>query len=211
MDAIIRTLDAMYPDAECELYYQNAFQLLVAVVLSAQATDIGVNKVTHILFKKIRTPEDLDAFSLSELEQAIKSIGLYKTKAKNLKQLARLLIENYQSNVPDCFEELIKLPGVGRKTANVVLSVAFNIPAFAVDTHVSRVSKRLKIADVDDDVLEVEKKLTKTFPKKQWGKLHQQMILFGRYHCKARNPNCTSCQLQYSCRYVEEVNKDENI
>lgn len=198
---ILDTLEAMYPNAFVELTHKNTFELLVAVVLSAQTTDISVNKVTPKLFELYPTPLDLAQASITDVEQCIKTIGLYKNKAKHIVALANELVNSYQSEVPSFREALESLPGVGRKTANVVLSNAFNIPALAVDTHVNRVSKRLKIAKEDDSVLEVELKLMKKFPKKSWTKLHHQLIFFGRYHCLAQNPKCQDCPFFDMCAY----------
>ncbi|QVK16975.1 endonuclease III [Mycoplasmatota bacterium] len=201
---IVSAFDEMYPNAHCELEHRNHFELLVAVMLSAQTTDKSVNKVTKSLFEKYKTPQDFAKASLEEIEQAIKQLGLYKNKAKNLKKMSQMLIDDFNVQVPEKHVDLVKLPGVGRKTANVVLSVAFNEPAFAVDTHVERVSKRLNIAAKDDSVLTVEKKLNAFFPKALWNKLHHQMIFFGRYHCLSRKPNCHKCPLKMICRYYKE-------
>ncbi|SHF55999.1 endonuclease III [Ornithinibacillus halophilus] len=192
--------ERMFPDAECELIHQNPFELVIAVVLSAQCTDALVNKVTKDLFKKYKTPEDYLVVSLEELQQDIRSIGLYRTKAKNIQKLCQSLIDEYDGEVPSSKEELIKLAGVGRKTANVVASVAFGEPAIAVDTHVERVSKRLAFCRWKDSVLEVEKTLMKKIPKEEWSDTHHRMIFFGRYHCKAKNPNCSECPLLEVCR-----------
>lgn len=190
----------MFPDAKGELNHSNPFELLIAVVLSAQCTDKLVNKVTADLFQKYKKPEDYIAVPLEELMQDIRSIGLYRSKAKNIQKLCQILIDEYDGKVPETIEELIKLPGVGRKTANVVASIAFNIPAIAVDTHVERVSKRLGICRWKDSVLEVEETLMKKVPKEEWSITHHRMIFFGRYHCKARNPNCPECPLLELCR-----------
>ncbi|WP_093210398.1 endonuclease III [Sediminibacillus albus] len=193
-------MEEMFPEAECELVHDNPFELVIAVVLSAQCTDALVNKVTKDLFKKYKTPEDYLAVSLEELQQDIRSIGLYRNKAKNIRKLCQMLIEEYGGEVPSTQEELVKLAGVGRKTANVVASVAFNEPAIAVDTHVERVSKRLAICRWKDSVLEVEKTLMQKVPKEEWSQTHHRMIFFGRYHCKAKNPNCSECKLLDICR-----------
>lgn len=190
----------MFPDAKGELNHSNPFELLIAVVLSAQCTDKLVNKVTADLFQKYKKPEDYIAVPLEELMQDIRSIGLYRSKAKNIQKLCQILIDEYDGKVPETIEELIKLPGVGRKTANVVASIAFNVPAIAVDTHVERVSKRLGICRWKDSVLEVEETLMKKVPKEEWSITHHRMIFFGRYHCKARNPNCPECPLLELCR-----------
>lgn len=190
----------MFPDAKGELNHSNPFELVIAVLLSAQCTDKLVNKVTANLFKKYKTPEDYLAVSLEELQNDIKSIGLYRNKAKNIRKLCEVLIEKYDGEVPRTKEELMSLAGVGRKTANVVASIAFNEPAIAVDTHVERVSKRLGICRWKDSVLQVEETLMKKVPKDEWSITHHRMIFFGRYHCKARNPNCPECPLLDICR-----------
>lgn len=190
----------MFPDAHCELNHSNPFELVIAVALSAQCTDALVNKVTKHLFQKYKTPEDYLNVSLEELQNDIRSIGLYRNKAKNIQKLCRILIDEYKGEVPKDRDELMKLPGVGRKTANVVVSVAFGIPAIAVDTHVERVSKRLGICRWKDSVLEVEKTLMRKIPKEEWSITHHRLIFFGRYHCKAQNPNCPNCPLLSLCR-----------
>lgn len=194
------TFEEMFPEAECELTHSNPFELLVAVVLSAQATDALVNKVTPGLFEKYKTPEDYIAVSLEELQQDIKRIGLYRNKAKNIKKLSQTLVDNFDGEVPPTQNELESLAGVGRKTANVVASVAFREPAIAVDTHVERVSKRLAFCRWKDSVLEVEKTLMRKIPKEEWSETHHRMIFFGRYHCKAQRPNCEECPLLFLCR-----------
>jgi endonuclease III len=190
----------MFPDAHCELNHSNPFELTIAVALSAQCTDVLVNKVTKELFQKYKTPEDYLKVTLEELQNDIRSIGLYRNKAKNIQSLCRMVLEDYQGEIPFDRDELTKLPGVGRKTANVVVSVAFNIPAIAVDTHVERVSKRLGICLWKDSVLEVEKTLMRKIPKDEWSVTHHRLIFFGRYHCKAQNPQCPSCPLLEICR-----------
>ena len=190
----------MFPNAHCELVHRNPFELLIAVVLSAQCTDALVNKVTKQLFEKYKTPEDYVSVSLEELQQDIRSIGLYRNKAKNIQQLCRILLEQYNGEVPQSRDELMKLPGVGRKTANVVVSVAFGVPAIAVDTHVERVSKRLGICRWKYSVLEVEETLMRKIPKEEWSVTHHRLIFFGRYHCKAQSPKCDICPLLHLCR-----------
>lgn len=201
----------MFPDAHCELVHSNPFELVIAVALSAQCTDVLVNKVTKELFKKYKTPEDYLSVPLEELQNDIRSIGLYRNKAKNIQSLARLLLDEYGGEVPRDRDELTKLPGVGRKTANVVVSVAFNIPAIAVDTHVERVSKRLGICRWKDSVLEVEKTLMKKVPKDEWSDTHHRLIFFGRYHCKAQNPQCPSCPLLELCREGKKRMKGRKV
>lgn len=193
-------MDEMFPDAHCELVHQNPFELTIATLLSAQCTDVLVNKVTKDLFQKYKTPEDYLAVSLEELQQDIRSIGLYRNKAKNIQALCLKVITQYGGEIPHTREGLESLPGVGRKTANVVLSVAFDVPALAVDTHVERVSKRLGICRWKDSVLQVEETLMKKTPMERWSKTHHQLIFFGRYHCKAQNPNCGACPLLEDCR-----------
>ncbi|MNI17241.1 Endonuclease III [compost metagenome] len=197
---ILDTMGVMFPNAHCELRHSNPFELTIAVLLSAQCTDETVNKVTQTLFQKYKRPEDYLAVPLEELEQDIRRIGLFRNKAKNIQKLSELLIFKHDGQVPRSYEELVELPGVGRKTANVVVSNAFGVPAIAVDTHVERVSKRLGIAGWDDSVLEVEKKLMKKVPREEWTQTHHQLIFFGRYHCKAQNPGCPTCPLLDICR-----------
>lgn len=197
---VLDTLEDMYPEADCELVHDNPFELVIAVLLSAQCTDQLVNKVTATLFQKYHTPEDFLAVPLEELQADIRSIGLYRNKAKNIQKLAQTLLDEFDGQVPKSKQELETLAGVGRKTANVVASVAFDIPAIAVDTHVERVSKRLGICRWKDSPIEVENTLMKKIPKEAWSDTHHRLIFFGRYHCKARNPNCPNCPLLDLCR-----------
>ncbi|MBU8879063.1 endonuclease III [Bacillus sp. FJAT-29790] len=190
----------MFPDAHCELNHSNPFELVIAVALSAQCTDVLVNKVTAKLFQKYKTPQDYLNVSLEELQEDIRSIGLFRNKAKNIQKLSQLLLSEYEGVVPQDRDELTKLPGVGRKTANVVVSVAYGVPAIAVDTHVERVSKRLALCRWKDSVLEVEKTLMRKVPMDEWSVTHHRMIFFGRYHCKAQNPQCEVCPLLDVCR-----------
>lgn len=200
IEQVLGTMGEMFPNAHCELNHTNPFELVIAVSLSAQCTDALVNKVTKTLFQKYKKPEDYLAVTLEELQNDIRSIGLFRNKAKHIRNLCELLIEQYSGEVPRNREELMKLPGVGRKTANVVMSVAFGMPAIAVDTHVERVSKRLGICKWKDSVLEVEKTLMKKVPEKEWGQTHHRLIFFGRYHCKAQKPQCDVCPLLELCR-----------
>ncbi|PZL73675.1 endonuclease III [Enterococcus plantarum] len=199
MEAIEIMYD-MFPDAACELTHKSPFQLLIAVILSAQATDVSVNKATPALFAAYPTPEELATAPLEDIIQKIKTIGLYRNKAKNIKACAVQLLDHFDGKVPESREELVSLPGVGRKTANVVMGDAFGEPAIAVDTHVERVSKRLRICKLDANVMEVERTLMRKIPKELWVKTHHTMIFFGRYHCLARNPKCDSCPLLYMCQ-----------
>lgn len=197
---VLDYFEELYPDAHCELNHRNVFELLVAVMLSAQTTDKKVNQVTPGLFEKYPKVSDFANASLEELQDQIKVIGLYRNKAKNLKAMAQELVENYQGEVPCTRKELESLPGVGRKTTNVVLSVGFNVPAFAVDTHVERISKRLGFAKKDDTVQDVERKVYRSIERSRWNKAHHQFIFFGRYFCKAQNPNCKECHLYDMCK-----------
>ena len=197
----VQTMGDLFPDAHCELNHRNAFELLIATILSAQATDVGVNKVTPKLFERFPTPAHLAAASEESVIECIQSLGLYRSKAKNIRLCAQQLMEQFNGEVPRTREELVSLAGVGRKTANVVMSVAFNIPAFAVDTHVERISKRLQICRQKDTVLEVEETLCRKIPKELWSRAHHWMIFFGRYHCVARKPKCHECPLLEMCAY----------
>ena len=197
----VQTMGDLFPDAHCELNHRNAFELLIATILSAQATDVGVNKVTPKLFERFPTPAHLAEASEEAVIECIQSLGLYRSKAKNIRLCAQQLLERFNGEVPRTREELVSLAGVGRKTANVVMSVAFNIPAFAVDTHVERISKRLQICRQKDSVLEVEETLCRKIPKELWSRAHHWMIFFGRYHCVARKPKCHECPLLEMCAF----------
>jgi endonuclease III len=201
----------MFPEAHCELVHSNPFELVIAVALSAQCTDALVNKVTKKLFDKYKTPEDYLKVTIEELQNDIRSIGLFRNKANNIQKLCKLLLEEYNGVVPEDREELQKLPGVGRKTANVVMSVAYDIPAIAVDTHVERVSKRLGFCRWKDSVLEVEKTLMRKVPEEEWSVTHHRIIFFGRYHCKAQNPQCPTCPLLSICREGKKRMKGREI
>ncbi len=196
----METIARMFPDAHCELNHRNPFELAIAVMLSAQCTDALVNRVTPALFEKYHEPEDYLAVPVEELQRDIRSIGLFRTKAKHIRQMCACLIEDDNGQLPETRDELVKLPGIGRKTANVIASVAFGQPAIAVDTHVERVTKRLGICRWKDSVLEVEKTLMKRVPREKWSLTHHRLIFFGRYHCKAANPNCPECPLLDLCR-----------
>ncbi|MCD5003126.1 endonuclease III [Enterococcus saccharolyticus] len=194
----------MFPDAHGELNYETSFQLLIAVILSAQATDVSVNKATPKLFASFPTAQSLAEAPLEDIIDTIRTIGLYRNKAKNIKACAQQLLERFDGEVPQTREALMSLPGVGRKTANVVLGDAFGIPAIAVDTHVERISKRLRICKLNANVLEVEETLMRKVPKELWIKTHHTMIFFGRYHCTARAPKCTECPLLSMCQEGKE-------
>lgn len=190
---MIDVIADMFPNAECELKHDNAFELTIAVLLSAQCTDNLVNKVTRTLFQKYKTPQDYLNVDIEELQNDIRSIGLYRNKAKNIQKLCQSLLEQFNGQIPSTHKELESLAGVGRKTANVVMSVAFDEPSLAVDTHVERVSKRLGINRWKDNVTQVEDRLCSIIPKERWSRSHHQLIFFGRYHCLARKPKCDIC------------------
>ena len=197
---MIDVIADMFPNAECELKHDNAFELTIAVLLSAQCTDNLVNKVTRTLSQKYKTPQDYLNVDIEELQNDIRSIGLYRNKAKNIQKLCQSLLEQFNGQIPSTHKELESLAGVGRKTANVVMSVAFDEPSLAVDTHVERVSKRLGINRWKDNVTQVEDRLCSIIPKERWSRSHHQLIFFGRYHCLARKPKCDICPLLDDCR-----------
>lgn len=192
------------PHPVTELEYSNPFELLVAVTLSAQATDVGVNKATRKLFPVANTPEAIYALGVDGLKEYIKTIGLYNAKAENIIKACKILIDKHGSVVPDNREDLEALPGVGRKTANVVLNTAFGQPAMAVDTHIFRVSNRTRIAP-GKNVLEVEKKLMRFVPREFLIDAHHWLILHGRYTCVARKPRCGSCLIEDLCEFKEKT------
>lgn len=198
-EIISKYLDELFPNPKCELIYHNDYELLIAIVLSAQTTDKRVNLVTPILFGKYPTLEKLSEAPIDSLEEILKPIGSFRKKAIYVKDIAYNLTTKYQGVVPTNREKLEKLKGVGRKTINVFLSEYYNYPAIAVDTHVERISKRLKIASKKATVVEVEEKLQKFFPKDKWAKRHLQLVLFGRYYCKAVKPDCSACPLKELC------------
>ncbi len=194
-------LDELFPNPRCELNYTKDYELVLAVMLSAQTTDKRVNMVTNILFSKYPNLEALSKAKLEDITQIIRPIGTFNKKASNVIEIATRLLQDCHGKVPNNREYLESLPGVGRKTANVVLSNLFNEPCIAVDTHVTRVSIRLGLAKEGDDPYTIEKKLTKKFKKEDLCKRHHQLVLFGRYHCMARKPQCANCQLRDICKY----------
>lgn len=200
MNKLLDYLDYLFPNPKCELIYQKDYQLLMAVVLSAQSTDKRVNSVTPIIFSKYPTLEDVKKANLSDLEEIIRPVGSFRKKAAFLKGIATRLVDEFNGVVPIDREVLESFPGVGRKTVNVFLGEFYGVPAIAVDTHVERVSKRLKLAYLNDSVLDVERKLMKKVPKDRWARFHLQMVLFGRYYCKAVKPLCKDCPLKEFCR-----------
>ncbi len=193
-------LDKLIPNPICELEYTKDYELLIATVLSAQSTDKRVNMVTKELFQKYDL-KGLANIDIKTLEQIIRPVGTFQRKAQYIKAIAQSLIRDYEGKVPNDRDYLESLAGVGRKTTNVVLSNLFNVPAIAVDTHVFRVAKRLDLAALEDDVFEVEQKLMQFFPKDKWSRLHHQLVLFGRYYCKSKNPECLKCPFQHKCKY----------
>ena len=207
MNEVMTYLDQLIPNPVCELEFHKDYELLMAVMLSAQTTDKRVNMVTRVLFKKYPNLEALSRADIEDIKQIIKPIGTYHKKASNIILIAKALLEEQNGIVPDNRSYLESLPGVGRKTTNVVLSILYNEPCIAVDTHVSRVSKRLGFAKENDDVLIIEKKLTKKIPKDSLNKMHHQLVLFGRYYCKAQSPSCDTCQLQEMCKFYKKKQK----
>ena len=203
INKIFKILKKENPSPTTELYYKDVFTLLVAVVLSAQSTDKGVNKVTEKLFKKADTPEKMHKLGISKIKNLIKNIGLFNSKAKNVFLLSKKLIEEFNSVVPDNRDELIKLPGVGRKTANVILNTYFNKPFIAVDTHLFRLGNRIGLAK-GKNVLEVENNYLKIIPNWAMKDAHHWLILHGRYVCKARNPECNVCKIREFCEFFKK-------
>lgn len=201
IELILDYLDQLYPDARCELNYNKDYELLIATVLSAQCTDARVNQVTEKLWQKYSLKDLADA-DISEIESLIRPVGSYTKKAFYIKTIAQKIENDCNGSVPNDRSFLESLPGVGRKTCNVVLSNIYDVPTIAVDTHVNRVSKRLGLAYQNDDVFQVEKKLMKKIPKEKWSRFHHQMVLFGRYQCKAINPKCQDCKLKSICHDV---------
>lgn len=208
-EEILNFLEERYPDARCQLNYRTDYELLFAVMLSAQATDKSVNQVTEKLFERY---PDLNAFAKAnpdEIERIVHSVGLGKSKAKNIVLTAQILMNRYGGKVPESKEALTSLPGVGRKTANVVRIEGFRIPEIPVDTHVERVAKRLQLADEKDTPFQVEEKLREAIPEERWIRSHHQLIFFGRDLCKSRNPFCGSCALQAHCLYARQSKEKE--
>lgn len=208
MIEIINYLDSLFPDPRCELSYSKDYELLLAVMLSAQTTDKRVNMVTSILFNKYDTLNKLASADINDIIEIIRPIGTFNKKAQNIIKISNDLLVNQNGIVPNDRKYLESLPGVGRKTTNVVLANLYNVPCIAVDTHVARVSKRLGLAKPSDDVLAIERKLNKKFPKKSLARLHHQLVLFGRYYCKSKNPLCSNCKLKNICTYKKKNAED---
>ena len=200
IDIIENYLDEVIENPRCELNYNKDYELLIAIMLSAQTTDKRVNKVTKVLFDKYKTLEELKNANIDDLKMIVRELGSYNKKAMYIKQIATIIVDKYDSVMPRKREYLQTMPGVGRKTINVLFGELDIEPNIAVDTHVERVSKRLGLAKVNDSVLDVEMKLRRKFKKENWNKLHKQLVLFGRYHCKAVKPECENCKLQDICK-----------
>ena len=198
-DIIVNYLDELFPNPKCELEYSKDYELLIAVMLSAQTKDSRVNEVTRVLYKKYPNIEALSRADINDVKLIIKSIGTYNIKALNVIEISKRLLHDYNGQVPNNREYLESLPGVGHKTVTVVLSMLFDHPCFAVDTHVKRVSTRLKIASSNDSLIDIENKLTRYFKNYKINRLHHQFVLFGRYYCKAINPQCQDCKLKNIC------------
>lgn len=204
---VLDYLKTLFPNATCELEHNSAFELLIAVILSAQCTDARVNKVTKVLFKSYNTPEKLAGANQNEIEKIIYSCGFYHNKAKNIISCSKDIVERFNGEVPSTLAELQTLAGVGRKTANVVYSLWFHGDAIAVDTHVFRVSNRIPLAKGDSPI-QVENGLMEKFPREEWSNLHYLLVLFGRYHCKAKNPECENCELKKCCDFYKKSPKN---
>lgn len=197
-------LEELYSDSRCELNYNKDYELLIAVVLSAQTTDKRVNQVTSVLFDKYPDIYSLSKADVSDLIEIVRPLGTASRKGVFVYEIANILVDKFDGKVPNNRKALEAMPGVGRKTANVVLSNLFDVPCIAVDTHVSRVSKRLSLAKEEDSVEEIEIKLKRKFKRENWSKRHHQMVLFGRYNCKAKNPDCFNCKIKDICKYYKK-------
>ena len=207
VELIERYLEELFPNPVCELNYKADYELLIATVLSAQSTDKRVNASTEILFKKYPSLVALKEAPIDDLETIIRPVGSFRRKASYVKEISRIIDEDYNGVMPQDRDILESFPGVGRKTVNVVLSEYYGVPLIAVDTHVERVSKRLKLVYQKDNVEEIEQKLMKRFKKNTWSKRHLQLVLFGRYHCKAMKPECEHCKLTGICGYYQKKQK----
>lgn len=201
MSFISNYVDSLFPNAKCELFYNQDYELAIAVMLSAQTTDKAVNKVTQKLFSDYQSLEAINSASLSDIENHIKELGLYKNKAKNIKGIAKTLLNDFDGKLPSDKNELQKLPGIGNKSAGVIRIEVFKIPDLPVDTHIIRITNRLGIANKNDEPIDIERKLKKLIPESNWIKTHHQLIHFGRYFCTAKSPKCEECQLRKICKY----------
>ena len=200
MNRILDYLDELFPNPKCELNYNKDYEFLIAIVLSAQTTDKRVNKVTEVLFREYPDLDSLSNADVSRIEDIIREIGTFRRKSIYVRDIALKLVSDGYNYIPNDRKYIESLPGVGRKTANVFLSNIYEEQAIAVDTHVSRVSKRLGLVNKNDEVSKIEKKLEKKIPYDRWGKTHHQLVLFGRYYCKAQKPNCINCKLKNICK-----------
>ncbi|MDD6879660.1 MAG: endonuclease III [bacterium] len=200
MNEVLNYLNELFPNPKCELNYCKDYELLIAVMLSAQTTDKMVNQVTKKLFDKYKNLESLSQANIEDIKKIIKSIGSYNKKSVYIKEISKILINKYDGKVPNNHNDLESMPGVGHKSANVVLGVLYNIPTFAVDTHVTRVAKRLGFVDEIDNVINIERKMKKIIPENIQVKTHHQLVLFGRYYCKALKPKCEICKLKKICK-----------
>ena len=208
MNRILDYLDELFPNPKCELNYNKDYELLIAVVLSAQTTDKRVNMITSILFDKYKDIYSLSKADVNDLIEIVRPLGTASRKGVFVYEIANILVNEYNGVVPNNRKILECMPGVGRKTANVVLSNLFDVPCIAVDTHVSRVSKRLGLAKEIDSVEVIENKLKRKFDRDKWTRLHHQLVLFGRYNCKAKNPDCNSCKLKDQCKYYKKIKEN---
>ena len=201
MEIISNYIDSLFPHAKCELFYNRDYELVIAVMLSAQTTDKAVNGVTEKLFKDYPSLEELDNASLEDIEEHIKSLGLYKNKAKNIKGITHKILTDFNGELPSDKDLLQTLPGIGNKSAGVIRIEVFKIPDLPVDTHIIRITNRLGIASKNDEPIDIERKLKKLIPESNWIKTHHQLIHFGRYFCLARSPKCEECKLREYCKY----------
>ncbi len=201
VNEILFELEKLFPDAKCELNYNNIYELCIAVMLSAQTTDKKVNNITPTLFAEYPSVKELKNALQQDVERIIRPLGLSNNKSKNIISFAKIIDEKYNGIIPNDFDTLVTLPGIGRKTANVVLSEGFKVMRIAVDTHVERVSKRLGLSNLNSSVLQVEKDLMNLIPEYNWHKGHHLLLFFGRYFCKSQNPNCKECPFINQCTY----------
>ena len=201
MNFISQYVDSLFPNAKCELFYSKDYELVIAVMLSAQTTDKAVNEVTRSLFSKFPSLEAIEKAPIEDIEEEIKSLGLYKNKAKNIKGIAHTILTEFNGVLPSDKDLLQRLPGIGNKSAGVIRIEVFKIPDLPVDTHIIRISNRLGIANSKDEPIDIERKLKKLIPESNWIKTHHQLIHFGRYFCLARSPKCKECKLRDICKY----------
>jgi endonuclease-3 len=211
VERLLSVAETMFPQAGCELWFQTPFQLAVAVILSAQTTDVAVNKVTPALFARYPDAVTMTQATQGDLENHLRSIGLFRNKAKHLLALSSTLMAQFDGQLPQDFKVLCNLPGIGRKTANVIVAVAFHQPGLAVDTHVLRVSQRVGLVALTDNPTQAELKLKRKIPKARWSTAHHAILFFGRYHCTAKRPACAQCPLTDTCRHYQKIQKKESV